>query len=135
MMQIGRRRGLGTETVEGSSLSLEGVDDVERGDGLSLRVLGVGDGVSDDVWRSEAKTPSVASSERRGKREGERTLKEDLKNTSGLLVDETGDSLDSSSSCESPDRGLGDTLDVVSQDLQRRKQKRVRSWVGCGEQR
>jgi hypothetical protein len=41
--------GLGTETVEGSTLSLEGVDDVEGGDGLALRVLGVGDRVSDDV--------------------------------------------------------------------------------------
>lgn len=42
---------LDTETVEGSALSLESVDDVKSGDGLSLRVLGVGDGVSDDVWR------------------------------------------------------------------------------------
>ena len=32
---------LGTETVEGSSLSLESVDDVEGGDRLSLGVLGV----------------------------------------------------------------------------------------------
>ena len=40
---------LSTETVEGSALSLESVDDVERGDGLSLGVLGVGDRVSDDV--------------------------------------------------------------------------------------
>ena len=38
-----------TETVEGSALSLESVDNVESGDGLSLGVLGVGDRVSDDV--------------------------------------------------------------------------------------
>jgi hypothetical protein len=44
---------LDTETVEGSALSLEGVDDVESGDGLALGVLGVGDGVSDDVWRGK----------------------------------------------------------------------------------
>ena len=36
-------------TVEGSSLSLESVDDVEGSDSLSLCVLGVGDRVSDDV--------------------------------------------------------------------------------------
>jgi len=42
-------RCLSAETVEGSSLSLERVDDVERGDGLSLGVLSVGDRVSDDV--------------------------------------------------------------------------------------
>ena len=40
---------LGTETVEGSALSLEGVDDVEGSDGLPLGVFGVGDRVTDDV--------------------------------------------------------------------------------------
>ena len=40
---------LSTETVEGSALPLESVDDIERGDGLSLGVLSVGDRVSDDV--------------------------------------------------------------------------------------
>lgn len=33
------------------------------------------------------------------------------------LVDETGDSLDTTSTSETPDSGLGDSLDVVSQDL------------------
>lgn len=45
------------------------------------------------------------------------TLKEDLEDTSSLLVDETRDSLDTTSSGESSDGGLGDTLDVVSKDL------------------
>jgi hypothetical protein len=54
---------LTTETVEGTSLALEGVDDVERRHGLPLGVLGVGDGVTDD------------------------TLKEGLEDTTGLLVD------------------------------------------------
>ena len=45
---------LSAETVEGSSLSLERVDDVERGDGLSLGVLSVGDRVSDDVLEAGA---------------------------------------------------------------------------------
>ena len=31
-------------------MSLEGVDDIEGGDGLSLGVLGVGDCVSDDAF-------------------------------------------------------------------------------------
>lgn len=38
---------LTTETVESASLPLEGVDDVERGDGLALGVLGVRDGIAD----------------------------------------------------------------------------------------
>lgn len=41
------------EDIQGSSLSLESVDNVEGCDGLSLGVLGVCDGVADDVWRGE----------------------------------------------------------------------------------
>ena len=33
-------------------MTLEGVDDVERSDSLTLGVLGVGDGVSDDVLKA-----------------------------------------------------------------------------------
>lgn len=40
---------LSTETVEGTALALEGVDNVERCDGLALGVLSVGDGVTDDA--------------------------------------------------------------------------------------
>ena len=54
---------LTTETVEGATLALERVDDVKRRDGLSLGVLGVGDGVADD------------------------TLEEGLEDTTGLFVD------------------------------------------------
>ena len=64
---IERRRfrvnSLTTETVEGATLALERVDDVKRRDGLSLGVLGVGDGVADD------------------------TLEEGLEDTTGLFVD------------------------------------------------
>jgi len=54
---------LTTETVEGTALALEGVDDVERSDGLALGVLGVGDGVTNNA------------------------LEEGLENSTGLLVD------------------------------------------------
>jgi hypothetical protein len=56
-------RSLTTETVESTALALEGVDNVERGDGLALGVLGVGDGIADDA------------------------LEESLEDTTGLLVD------------------------------------------------
>ena len=59
----GRMNRLTTETVEGTALTLEGVDDVEGGDGLALGVLGVGDGITDDA------------------------LEEGLEDTAGLLVD------------------------------------------------
>ena len=72
-------------------MTLQSVDDVHGGDGLSLGVLGVGDGISDDV------------------------LKEDLEDTAGLLVDEAGDTLDSTTTRKTADGGLGDTLDVITQ--------------------
>ena len=84
---------LSAETVEGLSLTLEGVDDIHSGDSLTAGVLGVGDRVTDDV------------------------LKEDLEDTTGLFVDETGDTLDTTTTSETADSGLGDTLDVVTKDL------------------
>ena len=53
---------LSTETVEGTALALECVNNVEGGDGLSLGVLSVGDGITDD------------------------TLEEGLQDTTGLFV-------------------------------------------------
>ena len=87
------RRRLSAEAVEGLSLSLEGVDDVHGRDGLAAGVFGVGDGVTDDV------------------------LEEDLEDAAGLLVDETGDTLDTATTGETADGGLGDALDVVAKDL------------------
>ena len=75
------------EAVEGSALSLESVDDVDGGDGLSLGVLGVGDGVTDDV------------------------LEESAEDETGLVVDQGADSLDTATSGESSDGGLGDAHD------------------------
>ena len=47
---VGRRSvGLTAESVQSAALSLEGVDDVHGGDRLSLGVLRVGDGVTNDV--------------------------------------------------------------------------------------
>jgi hypothetical protein len=54
---------LTTETVQGTTLALEGVDNVERGNGLALGVLSIGDGITDD------------------------TFEEGLQNTTGLFVD------------------------------------------------
>ena len=81
---------LSAESVEGATLPLESVDHVHGGDGLPLGVLGVGDGVPDDV------------------------LKEDLQHSASLLVDESGDPLDASSAGQPPDGGFGDALDVVT---------------------
>ena len=96
-------------------MSLEGVDDVEGGDGLSLGVLGVGDCVSDDAFE------------------------EGLEDTAGFFVDHclwiglafcfatradeegrrlTGrDTLDTATTGETTDGGLGYALDVVTENL------------------
>jgi hypothetical protein len=86
-------RCLTSETVEGLALTLECVDDVHGSNGLATSVLRVGDTVADDV------------------------LEEDLEDTASLFVDETGDALDTSTTSETANRGLGDTLDVIAQDL------------------
>ena len=56
---------LTSESVESPALSLQSVDNVHGGHCLPLGVLGVGDGITDDV------------------------LEEHLQDTTGLLVDET----------------------------------------------
>ena len=84
-------RNLAAEAVEGTALTFQSVDDVHGGDGLSLGVLGVCDGVTDDV------------------------LEEHLQDTTGLFVDQSGDTLDTASTSQTADSGLGDTLDVITQ--------------------
>jgi hypothetical protein len=84
---------LTTESVEGATLTLERIDDVHRGDRLSASMLGVGDCITDDM------------------------LEEHLEDSSGLLIDETADTLDSTSTRETTDGRLGDTLDVITQHL------------------
>ena len=72
------------------ALSLKGVDDVERCDSLSLGVLSVGDGVAND------------------------RLEEELEDTAGLVVDQTADTLNTTTASETADRRLCDTGDVVT---------------------
>jgi hypothetical protein len=88
---VGSDERLTSESVQGASLPLESIDNIHGGDGLPLGVFGVGDSISDDV------------------------LKENLEHSTGLLIDEARDTLDSSTASQTSDGGLGDSLDVVSQ--------------------
>ena len=81
---------LTSESVQGTSLAFQSVDDVHGGDCLSLGVLGVGDCISDHV------------------------LEEDLEDSSGFFVDESRDTFYTTSTSQSADGWLRDTLDVVS---------------------
>ena len=87
------RNCLSAKSVQGTSLALEGVDDVHGSDRLAASVLRVGHGVADDV------------------------LEEDLEHTARLLVDEAADALDTTTAGQAADGRLGDSGNVVAQDL------------------
>merc|ERR1740123_2454791 len=84
---------LTSKSIQSTSLSLESIDNIHSSDSLPLGVFSVGDSVSDHV------------------------LKEHLQHTTGLLVDKSRDTLDSTTTSQTSDGGLGDTLDVISQHL------------------
>merc|ERR1711991_87656 len=79
-----------TESVEGTALALKRVDDIHGSDGSSARVFGIRHGVSHD-----------------GEKEG-------LQHTTGLLVDVAGNALDTTSTRETADGGLGNAQNVIS---------------------
>ena len=85
------RRILPAEAVQGTSLSLQSVDNVHGSDGFPLGMLAIGYCITDDV------------------------LQEHLENSPSLLVYQTRDSFYSASPRQTTDSRLGDTLDVISQ--------------------
>jgi hypothetical protein len=84
---------LTSETVQGTALAFQSVDDVHGGDCLSLGVFSVGDGITNDVF------------------------KEHLQDTTGFFVDQSRDTLDTTTAGQTTDSWLGDTLDVITQDF------------------
>ncbi|TRY78829.1 hypothetical protein TCAL_12417 [Tigriopus californicus] len=66
---------------------------VHGGDGLSLGVFSVGDSITDDV------------------------LKEHLEDSACLLVDQARDTLDATTTSQSSNCRLGDTLNIITQDF------------------
>ena len=86
-------KSLTTETIEGPALPLESVNNVHSSDGLAASVLSIGDSVANDV------------------------LEEDLENTASFFIDETTDTLHATTSRQTPNRGLRDSLNVIPQNL------------------
>lgn len=84
---------LTSESVQGASLPLESIDDVHGSDGLPLSVLGIGDCITDYI------------------------LKEDLEDTASLFVNEPRYAFDSTTTSQTTNSWLGDTLDVIAQHL------------------
>ena len=79
--------------VEGAPALLQSVHNVHSGDSFPLGVLGVCYSITDNVFQ------------------------EYFQNTSGFLIDETGDSLHTTSASETTDGWLCDTLNVITQNL------------------
>ena len=74
-------------------MALQSVDDVHSGDRLALGVFAVRDSVPNDV------------------------LEKELQHASDLFVDHATDSLDTTTTSETADSGLRDSLDVVAKDF------------------
>lgn len=80
-----------TKAIQRSALPFEGVNNIHCGDCPSARVLGVRDGVADNV------------------------LEKDLQDAAGLVVNEPGDALDAAAPSQSSNRRLADALDGVAE--------------------
>ena len=72
---------LSAKTIEGLSLTLEGIDNIHGSYSLTTSMLGVGDRVMDDI------------------------LKEDLEHTTSLLVYKTRDTFDTTTTSQTADNG------------------------------
>ena len=72
-------------------MAFQSVHNIKGCDCLSLGMLGVGDGITDDIFQ------------------------ENFEDTTGLFVDQAGDTLDTTSAGQSSDGGLGDSLDVITE--------------------
>ena len=84
-MKMKGRRLLTTESIESFSLTLEGVDDIHRGDSLSFGVFAVGDGISDDIFE------------------------EDFEDATSFFIDESGDPLHTTTTSKTANGWFGDS--------------------------
>ena len=81
------------QSVKRLALAFEGVDDVHGSDSLAAGVFGVSNRITNDIF------------------------KEHLEDATSLLVNETTDALHTTTTGETADSRLGDTLDVIAKNL------------------
>jgi len=81
-----------TETVDGAALTLEGVDNVQSGDGLALGVLTVESRILDN------------------------TFQEGAQGLTTLVIDQARQTLDTTTTGHTTNRRLGNTGDVVGHE-------------------
>ena len=82
-----------TETINSRSVALQGIDNVHSGNCLTVRVLGVGSSITED------------------------TLEELTEGITSLLIDLTGNTLDSTTTGDTTKGGLGDSVDGILDGL------------------
>ena len=88
-----RTQSLTSETVQGLALPLKGIDDIHGSHSLTTSVLRVGDRITNNV------------------------LKEYLEHSTSLLIDKTRDTLHTTTTSETTNSGLSNTLDIITKDL------------------
>jgi hypothetical protein len=104
------QHGLDTETVESAAAALERIDDIEGSDGFPLCMLCIGYRVADHLKINRLGT-------RMTDRVATYTLEEVFQYSTSFLVDETRDTLDTTTTSEAANCRLGDALNVVPQDF------------------
>jgi len=109
-MTINRRNRSDTETIEGPAAALERVNNIKSGDSFPFRVLGVGYRVADDLEEKVRVENYV-------ERMATYTLEEVFQYSTSFLVDETRDTLDTTTTSEAANSRFGNALDVVAQDF------------------
>jgi len=84
---------LTSESIQGLALTLEGIDDIHGSDCLSAGVLSVGDTITNDI------------------------LEEDLQDSTSFFIDESRNTLDTTTTGKTTDGRLGNTLDIITKYL------------------
>ena len=84
---------LTSKSIKGAALTLEGIDNIHGCDCLPLGMFSVGDCITDDIF------------------------KENLQNSSSLLIDETRNALHTSTASQPSNCRLGNALDIISQNF------------------
>lgn len=82
-----------TKTVKGTALTFERVDHIHGGNSLALSMLRIGDRVPDHIFQKHFQHPT------------------------SLFIDKTRDTFDASTTSQTPDSWLSNTLNVVPQDF------------------
>lgn len=90
---LGNEESLEAKTVDSASVALQGIDDVHGGDSLAVRVFSVGSGIT------------------------ENGLEEGTEGVTAFNIDQTRDTLDTTTTSETAESRLGDSRDGLLEGL------------------